>query len=550
LLEVKVIAMDWIEEFAVKRNSQRSNCYILETFDFERIRQFAKLLRNGRYAKICKPPKTEYENLLEFNIERNELLNLKTDVKLATDIATSPLSEIDNFLRTTSTVAMIHYVYNEQQAEALSNYLVAWAYDDKLFGLKSTVAVFTADATLFSENVRRLVYCISINPSTPDERKAILKEIATAIKSGAEKIYGRKPALKITDALIQASAGLTLKDVESAALESFYRYRKFDVETFTEYKVKILNNYGLQYVQPKIHFEHVGGYHLLKQYITQRIIVPLQKPEKARYYGVDLPRGIILYGYPGTGKTYFTEAMASELRLPMIKLSPADLFRGIVGESEARVRQITTLIESLSPAVIMIDEIDQLALKRAGVMITDSGVSRRVTNMLLEYLGRRDRKSFLVGCTNFIEQMDTAFIRAGRVDEIILVLPPDREAREEILKLHCTKLRKIPVKDVDFKELSSKTFMWTGAELEKICLDAARIAMANEDKHVTMEHFDEALTDVEVNVREREERIMQMVSQMRKLENVNRGFLRKAIEEFQRKTEKTRIKGMLEALQP
>jgi len=509
-LGIKVIVMDWIEEFAVKRNSQRSNCYLFETFDFKRITQFKNLLKNGKYNVLCKPPSKyrSYSNLIEFNIEKNELKNILSDAKLTIDIGVSPLVEIDNFLHTSPSIVLIHYVFNEQQAQLLSNHLVTWAYDDDLFAHKSTVVIFTADASLFDEVVRRLVYTITIPPSTAEERRKILKDIAEQTKKFIEKQFGKKVRLKIPETLIQASAGLTLTDVTSAALESFFINRKFnDVTVFTDYKVKILGNYGLQYVQPKIDFSHVGGYLLLKQYIQNRIINPLRNPEKAKWYGVDLPRGIILYGYPGTGKTYFTEAMASELKLPMIKLSPADLFRGIVGESEARVRQITTLIESLSPAVIMIDEIDQLALKRAGVMITDSGVSRRVTNMLLEYFGRRDRKSFLVGCTNFIEQMDTAFIRAGRVDEIILVLPPDREAREEILKLHCTKIRKIPAKEIDFKEIAEKTFMWTGAELEKLCLDSARLAMAQDSKYVTMEHFDEALGNIEVNITERQERI-------------------------------------------
>jgi len=92
--------------------------------------------------------------------------------------------------------------------------------------------------------------------------------------------------------------------------------------------------------------------------------------------------------------------------------------------------------------------------------------------------------------------------------------------------------------------------MWTGAELEKLCLDSARLAMAQDSKYVTMEHFDEALGNIEVNITERQERITQMINQMRKLENVNKGFLEKAFEEFKRKSEKSRIRGMLEALQP
>jgi len=166
-----------------------------------------------------------------------------------------------------------------------------------------------------------------------------------------------------------------LHSVETAALESFFLNRQINVPAFTEYKIKILQTYNLSYVEPHIDFSLVGGYELLKQYMRNRVIRPLRNPEKAKYYGVGLPRGILLYGIPGTGKSYFTEAIAKELGLPMIKLSSSDLLRGIVGESESRVRQITNLIEALAPVTVGVDEIDALAPARGKVMMTDSGVN-------------------------------------------------------------------------------------------------------------------------------------------------------------------------------
>jgi len=487
------------------------------------------------------------DNVVEFNMQRGELVNLMTKVKLQLDPMVSPLKELDNFLQSSSTVAIIHYVFMPEHANILTDYVAAWSQDENLYDKRSTVLVFTADAELFNENVRRLCYQISIQPSTPEERKTILENVARQIEQDfASK--GVKMKLKITEDIIQASSGLDLHSVETAAIESFFLYRRFDVSAFTDYKVRILRTYNLEYVQPQIDFSMVGGYNALKNYIRKRIILPLRNPEKASYYGVGLPRGIILYGYPGTGKTYFTEAMAKELGLAMVKLTPADLFRGIVGASEARVRQITTLIESLAPVVVAIDEIDQIATPREQVLMTDSGVSRRITNMLLDWLGQRNRKSLLVGCTNFMP-LDQAFMRAGRVDEICLVLPPDFEARKEILEVHTSKIRKVPIKDVDLSEVARQTFMWTGAELEKLVLDAARLAMESDSEYVTMEHFMEAMKGVEVNVAERKENIQRMISTMRKLENVNRTFLQEAIKEFTRaEKDESRIKGMLEAL--
>ena len=532
--------MEWIKDLTLKRLSQRSNVFLLETFDMKRIEQ----VKNLEFNKLFKK---DYQNLIVYDLQRNELVNLKNMTPLQVDPMTSPLKELDNFLRGTSSIVIIYYVFAQGHADMLSDYLVAWSQDARLYEHKSTVIVFVADATLFNETLRRLSYQITIEPSTAEERKTLLEKVAAEIKEWFEE-KGVKVRLKVTEDIIQASSGLDLHSTETAAMESFYLHRRFDVSAFTEYKVKILRTYNLEYIQPKIDFSMVGGYHILKDYIRKRIILPLRHPEKAEYYGVGLPRGIILYGYPGTGKTYFTEAMAKELGLAMIKLTPADLFRGIVGESEARVRQITTLVESLAPVVVMIDEIDQIAMPRERVMMTDSGVSRRVTNMLLDWLGQRNRRSLLVGCTNFMP-LDQAFIRAGRVDEICLVLPPDLEARKEILEVHTRRLRKIPIKDVDFDEIARKTFMWTGAELEKLVLDAARIAMERGIKNVTMECFDEAMDGIEVNASERREKIQRMIQTMRSLENVNRTFLKDAVKEFiKAEKDESRVKGMLEVL--
>jgi intein-encoded DNA endonuclease-like protein len=283
------------------------------------------------------------------------MTNLKNQTTLSLDPMRSPLKELDNFLLTAKTVAIIHYVFNQTHADMLADYIATWSQDEDLYENKSTVIVFVSDATLFNESIRRLSYQISIEPSTAEERKQILEEVAAKIKKWFEQ-HGTKTKLSVSQDIIQASSGLDLHSTETAASESFFLHRKFDVSAFTDYKVRILRTYNLEYVQPQIDFNMVGGYGTLKNYIRNRIITPLRNPEQAAYYGVGLPKGIILYGFPGTGKTYFSEALAKELGLAMVKLTPADLFRGIVGESESRVKQITTLIESLAPVVVMIDE--------------------------------------------------------------------------------------------------------------------------------------------------------------------------------------------------
>jgi len=537
--------MNWIEELVLKRNAQRSNCYIIETFDPRRIEQFRDLLESGKFDELVR---TKYVRLLEYDLQRGRILDLKDKAPLRTSPMGSPIDNIREQLADVSTVLTIKYVFNESHANMISEMLVAWAHDEDLYTHKSTVVVFTSSASLFSESVRRFVHTITINPSTPEERREVLKRLVKELSAAFEQKYGKKLRLKVNEDLIQATSGLTLHDVETAALESFYTTRKFDVKTFTNYKTQLLKNYGIEYITPKRGFESVGGYRLLKSYVRKRIIALLRHPEKAKYYGLTAPRGILLYGYTGTGKTWFAKAMAKEIGLPMLKISPADFLRGIVGETEARIRQLTQLMESLAPIVIFLDEYDQLAMSRAGQFIGDSGVSRRMQNMLLDWLGDENRKSFIIGATNFVEQCDQAFLRTGRIDKIVLVLPPDFEARKEILKVHVDVVRKVPV-DINLTRIAERTFMWTGAEIERLVLDASALAMDEDSKYVTQEHFEEALSLIDVNVRERETRINEMISTAKKLENVDTAFLKEAVKEFVAgEKDKSRIKKFMEAI--
>ena len=533
---------DWISELALKRNAQRSNCFIIETFDPQRIAQFKEAVRNG----LGKLLKRDYAVLI-YDLQRNSLTDFDGQ-QVPLDPLQSLTVQLDARIKQKPTMLIISYAFMEAHADRISDLLAAWAHDEQLYKLKSTVVVFTSSASLFNESLRRLCYVIQVIPSTPAERRMLLERLAGELSKGFEEKYGKPIKIKVDEDLVQASSGLTLHDVETAALESFYTTRKFDVQVFTDYKVQLLRNYGIEYVVPRRGFESIGGYHLLKHYVQTRIIRLLREPEKAKRYGLSVPRGVLLYGVPGTGKTFFAKAMAKEVGLPMLKISPADFLRGIVGESEARVRQVVGLIESLAPVLVFIDEYDQLALKRSSADL-DSGVSRRVQNMLLDWLGDENRRSFLIAATNLVEQIDPAFIRTGRIDKVVLVLPPDTQARLEILKVHTSVIRKVPVKDVDFMDLAKRTWMWTGAELERLVLDAAHLAMDEDSEYVTQRHFEEALGLIEVNIQTRSQRIQEMIQNARQLENIDRAFLREAVEEFARSApEAGRIASFLEAI--
>ena len=169
-----------------------------------------------------------------------------------------------------------------------------------------------------------------------------------------------------------------------------------------------------------------------------------------------------------------------------------------------------------------------------------------MTNMLLSWLGDENRKSFIVGATNFVSDVDPAFLRPGRLDEVIPVFYPDEEARFQILKVHTSVVRKVPLdKDVDLRIIAKRTEYFTGAELEKLVVEAAMCALESNAEKVTQEHFDEALKSVQVNVLERERTKKNMILQLKKLENINAKFV-KIAEEIEEGKGETRIKSALE----
>jgi AAA+ superfamily predicted ATPase len=533
----------YFEEFLLKRQANATNVYLVETHDPKRIVQFKQLILSsahfGAHRKLLYDLQMSEVVDIETGAPVQDIISLPSILGPNVPVVLSP-SQLLSLLRSRPVVLLVSYAFAERHASQLSDFLVSASHDDALYRHRSTVVVFTSDANLFPQVVRRFAYTLSPPPSLPEEREAVLKNIASELS----RALGYDIPLTINADIVSASSGLTLHDVETAALESFATGRDFKVEVFARYKIKILRELGLEFVWPARGFESVGGYEYLKVYIAKRVVRVLRDPETAGRYGLDAPRGILLYGPPGTGKTWFAKALAKEVGLPMVVVDPSTFLRGIVGETEARVKQVTQLIESLAPVIVFIDEFDQLTLSRQAVMSTDSGVSRRMTNMLLSWLGDENRKSFVVGATNYVSDVDPAFLRPGRLDEVIPVFYPDQKAREEILRVHTSGVRKVPLAaDVDLRVLAERTWLWTGAELEKLVLEAASLAMDEGAERVAQRHFEDAMSFIEVNAAEREQRLKNMIQELMKLENTNRALLKSALRTLA-SVEGSRVKGI------
>lgn len=252
---------------------------------------------------------------------------------------------------------------------------------------------------------------------------------------------------------------------------------------------------------PNVGWDEVGGLENIKQDLKEAVEWPMKYGDSFKRIGIKAPRGILLYGPPGTGKTLLAKAVAKESEANFIQVKGPSLLSMWVGKSEEGMRKIFERARQVAPCIIFFDEIDSLAGKRG--YETGTKVTERVLNqMLAEMDGLENLNDVLViGATNRPDMLDSALLRPGRFDRILLVNAPDEKGRENILKIHTEKMP-IKGKDKIIKEYAKLTEGYTGADLESFVREAGMIALREDIKseEVLKKHFDEALKKIRPSV--------------------------------------------------
>lgn len=257
--------------------------------------------------------------------------------------------------------------------------------------------------------------------------------------------------------------------------------------------------------ESKTKFDDVAGLDEEKQEMLE-IVDFLKNPEEFYKMGAKIPRGVLLCGEPGTGKTLIAKAIAGEADVPFISMSGSEFIEMFAGLGASRVRKLFDKAKKMSPAIIFIDEIDAIGARRTAASGAETENNQTLNQLLVEMDGfESDSAIIVIAATNRPEMLDKALLRPGRFDRRIIIGLPDMKGREEILKIHA-KNKKL-ASDVDLKNLASDTAGFTGAELENILNEAAIIATVNKNEVITNKDLDDALKKVTVGV-EKHSRVM------------------------------------------
>ena len=278
---------------------------------------------------------------------------------------------------------------------------------------------------------------------------------------------------KMREQIVHALLGLTLSEGENVLAKTLVQHRGFGQKSLTvinsEKKQIIRKNGLLQYYEAEEKMESVGGLDALKSWLTKRSVV---FSDRARDYGLPAPKGVLLLGVQGCGKSLMAKTISNIWQLPLLRFDVGQVFGSLVGSSEENIRRAIKVAESVSPVVFWVDEIDKAFRgSRGSGGGTDGGTSARVFSTFLTWLSEKKEPVFVVATANDISALPPELLRKGRFDEIFFVDLPSFTERKEIFRVHLVK-RKMDIDKFDLEVLSQSASGYSGAEIEEAIISA------------------------------------------------------------------------------
>lgn len=344
------------------------------------------------------------------------------------------------------------------------------------------------------------IVLLSPSISIPDDLSEVLTVLDfplpdfNDIKTELTQLLQMSLEPKEMDALVRSCQGLSMERIRrvlARAIASHGTLHPDDIELVLEEKRQsIRQTQILDFYPATEQISDIGGLDNLKDWLLRR---GGAFSERARQYGLPHPRGLLLAGIQGTGKSLTAKAIAHHWHLPLLRLDVGRLFAGLVGESESRTRQMIQLSEALAPCVLWIDEIDKAFSGFDGR--GDSGTTSRVFGTFITWMAEKTSPVFIVATANNIQSLPPELLRRGRFDEIFFVGLPTQDERREIFQVHLSRLRPHNLQNYDLERLAYETPDFSGAEIEQILVEAMHIGFS-QNRDFTTDDILEAASQI------------------------------------------------------
>ena len=299
------------------------------------------------------------------------------------------------------------------------------------------------------------------------EIEAAAKKVVPSLPPATQQVIESDPTFM--ERVVEGALGLTLVEAENVFAKSAVRTHTFDLETILEEKKQIIRKSGLlEYYEHREEFSDVGGMEVLKDWLIKRRNA---FSSRAKDFGLPLPKGMLLIGVPGTGKSLTAKAVGALWQMPLLRLDVGKIFAGLVGSSEENVRMVIKTAEAIAPAILWIDELEKGFSGTQSSGSTDGGTTSRVFGTFITWLQEKTTPVFVIATANNVHQLPPELLRKGRFDEIFFCDLPDREDRRQILDIHIRKKNRDPGQ-FDMDKLVDATVDFSGAELEQAVVAA------------------------------------------------------------------------------
>lgn len=452
---------------------------------------FANLVNAGfPYIYIPSYEEERITNTIKIVISDNELI--KSDRKLYVWTQTdglvsdetkirdtsSPINAVESVAKSNEDAIYIFkdfHIYFGGDRNSRPDYSVIRKLRDIIPSLKSSrkTIVFISSKLVIPCDMEKEISILDFDLPNAEEIQSLLEELISGLNTENVHLTNDDKIL-----LSRSALGLTMQEAENAFCRAIVKLKGLDINAISiihEEKNQVVKKTGvLEFVKSDLNIDDIGGLENLKKWLIRR---NNSWSERAQAYNLPAPKGVLITGVPGCGKSLTAKAMSAIWGLPLLKLDMGKIFGGIVGSSEENMRKAIATAEAVSPSILWVDEIEKgfSGLKSGG----DSGTSARVFGTFLTWMQEKTDPVFVIATANDISSLPPELLRKGRFDEIFFVDLPTTKEREKIFKVHINKRIKsssvqheITTDDSVCRELADLSAGYVGAEIEQIVISA------------------------------------------------------------------------------